>query len=131
MVKKKATIQNRARKLELQISLFIVKNNLPFCIADEFVNFIKDLDIDSDVQQALKCRRTRCTALIRRVLGEFSRNCLIESLRVDMFSITIDEATDISITQHLAVCVRHPGPEAFTVRDDFLALLEVSEINIC
>ena len=57
---------------------------------------------------------------------------LVENLKNNLFSIVIDEATDNTVTKHLAICVRHPTPggSLFEVSDNFLALLKVY-FNLC
>lgn len=121
-----ARVEKRAQTLELQAAMFIVQKNLPISIADDFIKFLKTIDINEKIQKKLWCRRTKCHSLICNVLGRYSESQLLERLRQGKFSIMIDEATDISMKKHLAICVWHLSPNnQFTVEDNFLALLEV------
>jgi hypothetical protein len=118
-------MDKKARMLELQVAMFVVQKNLPFAIADNFVDFLKKIEINHHIQKKLRCKQTKCAALIQNALGRYSQERLIETLKREKFSIIIDEATDITIEKHLAVCVRHLSDEPFVVNDNFLALFEV------
>ena len=41
-----ASIDKKTQMLELQVAMFVVQKNLPFSIADDFVNFLKKIDMD-------------------------------------------------------------------------------------
>lgn len=125
MVQKESTVDKSARTLELQAALFIVSKNLPFSIADDFIDFLKKMHINPQVQSKLRCRRTKCKALICNVIGEQARRELVGKMRAGKFSVMIDEATDDTVTKHLGVCVRSIGSKPFTVVDEFLGLFEV------
>lgn len=125
MMEKEKHLENATRTLELQTALFIVTKNLPFNIADDFIDFLKTININPQIQGKLRCHRTKCKALICNVIGEHAKRTLVEKLRSEKFSIMIDEATDLTNTKHLAICVRHKGSKPFTTVDEFLGLFEV------
>lgn len=68
--RREARVADKAKKMEIQVAMFSVQNNLPFSLFDKFVNFIKRADIDKNVQAKLKCNRSKCTAIICNVLGK-------------------------------------------------------------
>lgn len=72
--RREACVADRAKKLEIQIVMFIIQNNLPFSLVDELVNFIKFVYIDKNVQDKLKRNRTKCTAIICNVLCKYNEN---------------------------------------------------------
>lgn len=124
MAQKSHILLERTKTLEFQMAMFLIKNNLPFSLADELVTSLKNIDIDEMVQKKLACNRTKCTALICAI-GNFSQGQLIDILKNDIFSVIVDESTDISTTKHLVLCARYLEGDDFEVRDTFLALLEV------
>lgn len=121
---KEQNTATRARKVEVQTALFIAKNNLPLAISDDLITFIKHLDNDKHVQGKLSCDQTKCTAIVKNVIGRYSFENLVQTLKNQKFSLIIDESTDISTTKNLVMVVRFNSESG--VRDEFLALLEVS-----
>jgi hypothetical protein len=125
-----AHLNKKARTLEMQIALFVVQKNLPFTVADELVDFLKTVEINPNIQKKLRCRRTKCTALICNVLGQYSMDNLKKLLQSQNFSIIIDETSDIAMHKHLAVCVRHLREGTmFDVDDGFLAIFDIRSFN--
>lgn len=114
----------RAKIIELQLAMLLVEHNIPISFSDALVEFIKGLDIDSKVQSLLSCDRTKCSALIKNVIGRVAFEELVLNLREKKFSIIIDESTDIGTEKHLVIVVRYLGDDG-KVRDEFLALLKV------
>lgn len=60
----------RARKLEIQISLFLTAKNLPISLSDDLTRFIQNIDVDHNVQKKIRCNRTKCTSIITNVTGK-------------------------------------------------------------
>jgi len=59
------------------------------------------------------------------VIGKSGFELLIESLKLNSFSLLIDESTDLSATKHLALVVRTCID--FKVTDSFICLLPLSD----
>ncbi len=118
------SVTMRAKKIELLVSLFIANHNLPICLSEDLINFLKKIDIDRKVQKQLSCGSTKCSAIICNVTGKFAFNSLISVLQKQKFSLLIDESTDVSTSKNLALAVRYRQKD-YSIRDRFLALLEV------
>jgi len=54
----------------------------------------------------MKCRRTKCSAIIENCIGASIKQELARKLATSQFSLMVDESTDISTTKMLAVSVR-------------------------
>lgn len=61
---------------------------------------------DSKIGESIKCGRTKCTSIVKNVLGYANSQQLWESLRSTNFSLIVDESTDKGRTKHLALVVR-------------------------
>lgn len=114
----------RARKIEALATLFIVKKNLSMSVSDDLIELLKTIDIDKSVQSQLSCGRTKCTGIVKNVIGLYTLDELVKILRKNFFSLIMDESTDVSVKKQLVLCVRYELPTG-EIRDQFLACLEV------
>lgn len=128
--KKASTLRRKISEAEIKIALFHIEHNASIQNVDHLVELIKSLDPDSKVLKGISCGRTKCSAIMKNVIGKFSFNKLVEILRQQKFSLMVDESTDIGTIKHLVLCVRYLDPENRDVRDDFLALLRVGEYDL-
>jgi len=112
---------------ELRLVAYIVEHNLPFSAIEHLPHLIRAVGNDINVMNAIKVGRTKCTAIIKNVLGTCSFNSLVEELRNSQFSLMIDESTDAGTIKHLALVVR-VQEEDKTV-DKFLHLLSISDAS--
>lgn len=119
-----SSVQMRARRVEILVSLFIARHNLPIALSDDLITFLKHVDLDRKVQKELSCGATKCTAIICNVTGKYTFSKLVSTLRKQKFSLIVDESTDVASTKNLALSVRFRSKN-YTVVDQFLALLQV------
>ena len=77
----------------MQFAAVISKLNLPFSVADKHGPAIKVICADAEVVKKLKCNRTKCTAVVKNVIGRTRREELIELLRENRFSLMVDESS--------------------------------------
>lgn len=103
--------------------MFFIEHNIAFDVADHLMDLIKSFDKNSPVLQKMTGDRTKVTKLVTNVVGEFSFNELVNYLKLNNFSIMVDESTDVGTKKNLAITVRYMRDGRVT--DDFLALLEV------
>lgn len=69
--------------------------------------------------------RTKCSSIIRNILGEHFTNALICDISDAPFSLIIDESTDISVMKKLGIIVRYFSTSQQEVVSTFLALIEL------
>lgn len=63
-------------------------------------------------------KRTKCTAIIKNVLGDYRQSILLSKLKSVKFSILIDESTDVSSIKNLGIVCRFV--ENGSIHDEFL-----------
>nr|XP_050051083.1 uncharacterized protein LOC126547226 [Dermacentor andersoni] len=90
------------------------------------VDVVKASCDDSQIAKNLSCRRTKCAAIIKNVLGEESREELCELLRTQKFSLLVDESTDKATVKHLSLVARVMNADG-GIMDAFFDLVPVSD----
>lgn len=80
----------------------------------------------------LKCGRTKTTSMLHysivtNVIGVVGKSRIIDDLKVNTFSILLEESTDRSSLKHLAVMARiiKNSENDLSVNDEFVTLIEV------
>lgn len=121
--------KNRAKKVETLATLFVIKKNLPIAVIDDLIDLLKTVDIDKSVQKQLACCRTKCTGIVKNVIGRYTLEQLVKILQTCYFFLIVDESTDIAVKKQLVLCVRYSLPSEQEVHDQFLACLEVCNIH--
>lgn len=109
---------------ELILVSFLNEHNLPHSAIDHLVPAVQAACPDSNIAKQFKCGRTKCTAVIKNVLGGEVRDDLIELLRNNHFSLIADESTDKGCTKHLALVAR--VATEYGVKDAFFTLIPLS-----
>lgn len=84
------------KRAELKIAGLLATNNLAFRLVDELIPVLKSSFQDPDVVKDINLHRTKATGLIKNVLGPSFSCELYDILKNTVFSIIIDETTNIS-----------------------------------
>ncbi|XP_066963613.1 zinc finger protein 862-like [Macrobrachium rosenbergii] len=92
------------------------------------VNLCKSMFPDSAIAQAMSMKRTKCTDLTK-ALGTCISNELVSKLRINKFSVIIDETTDVSSTKCLTIFVKFFDQEAKLMKTGLLQLIDVYDEN--
>ena len=96
-----------------------------------FLNRSLDL-LGSILQQELgrsgfQMHRTKCIALVRKILGPH----FIQELRLDIkntpFSLLLDESTDVSTTKLLGISIKYYSQSEKKIVSTFLTLVKVDQ----
>lgn len=74
----------------------------------------------------ISLHRTKCTALINKVLGPVMLKELCKDIGENEYSLIIDESTDIATQKQLCVVVRYPSFEKKKIVTSFLGLIKVA-----
>lgn len=74
----------------------------------------------------LKIHRTKCTAIIKNVIAPAILQEQIEEIKDNLFSLIIDESTDISCQKHLAICARFYSETENRIVSQFLGIVPVT-----
>lgn len=116
---------NEIKSIELRIAALVAKHNIPFKVVDHLEGLIKEIAKYPDAAKNISIKRSKCTAIIKNVLGNYAQSILIKQLQSRHFSLLIDESTDITGTKHLAIVCRFV--ESGIVHDKFLELLPIPD----
>lgn len=106
--------------------MFISEHNIALRTSDHLVSLFKSMCPESNVLKDISCNRTKTTSIINNVIGQYEFEYLLKIMKIQKFSILIDESTDHSAIKHLAIIVRIMDYSNFKIRDDFLCLLQIA-----
>lgn len=101
-------------ELELKFLSMCTKANVCYENIPVVLNELKEMD-ESGVWKDLKMGKTKAQNMIINVIGEGSREDLAKILSENLFSICIDESTDIGKEKSLAIIVRYIDPSDYHV----------------
>lgn len=87
---------------------------------------IKALDKDSQVLQDIKLHRTKCTALIKKILSPCIVQELLEDLGKTHYSLIIDESTTIDTKKILCLIIRYFSQSKKKIVTTFYRLIEMT-----
>ncbi|XP_036329830.1 uncharacterized protein LOC118741972 [Rhagoletis pomonella] len=122
----RATLAKQVRNAEFTIVVFCIMHNLPFRLVDYLPGLLYDCCTDSQIAKALKCHRTKATSLAE-ILGDKSKNKIVNVLQKSKFSLIVDETTDLSCRKALVLVVRYFDQLSRKVKDHFLQLIELDQ----
>lgn len=100
-----AEIDMQVRRAELKLCCLLATNNLSFSLMDTLSPLMGNIINDSAIAKQIAVRRTKATNLVKNALGPFFENSLTENLRLEYFSIIMDETTDRSTIKQCAFTV--------------------------
>lgn len=116
--------QNAVKSAEIRLSIFFAEHNVGTHIIDHLTPLLKDIFPDSKVCQDIQLGRTKCTEMIKNVVGKYETNLLVKDLRDTSFSVLVDETTDISSKKSMCVLVRYVKQSKVVTQ-----LLELVQLN--
>ena len=71
-----------------------------------FFPVIKAMYPDSEMAKKFKCGKTKCSAIVKNMLGKKEQDDLLDLLRNNCFSLIADESTDRGCIKHLALVAK-------------------------
>lgn len=113
------------KSAELKLLMFLHEHNLPFLLMDHLPQLLRSVCPDSQVAKQIKCARTKSTTLTKECIAKYQLNLITENLNKNVFSLIIDETTDIGTDKSLAMVARFFDPSERAWKDHFLALIKV------
>lgn len=69
--------------------------------------------------------RTKCSAIIREVIAPSFMKMLIKDIGTSLFSIIVDESTDVSTHKLLCVCIKYYSNTKNDIITQFLAFVNI------
>ncbi|XP_034192381.1 uncharacterized protein LOC117609807 isoform X4 [Osmia lignaria lignaria] len=121
--------QNDIKKAELRFCLDIIEHSRSFHSFEHFANIIAVPD--SPVGKNIFFKRTKISAIIKNVLNKYIVSEMSVILQNKVFSVIVDESTDISGTKNLCILVRyvHEG-HIQTYLLDYLRVMDDTAENL-
>lgn len=89
--------EHQVKKFELLLSACFAEHNMAVQTVDHITEVLKKGIPDSKIVQDFHLKRTKCTQLIKEVLGKYESQTLVSDLQKVHFSILLDESTDITL----------------------------------
>ena len=112
-------------KAELLMVGFMAEHRTPFAQADHIIDLLKAMFPDSKIAANMKLKRTKASYIMQDGLAFEEKYSVASICQTQHFSLLIDESTDVSVSQILAVVVRFLQDNA--VHDALLDVVEVEE----
>ena len=93
----------RVKSMELKLSAFLAEHDLEIFLSNDLVVLLRSLFPKDDALKNLTLGKQKATNVIRQVLGFDYLHEPVTTLRSRLFSVIIDETTDLSTIKQLAV----------------------------
>ncbi|XP_018399003.1 PREDICTED: uncharacterized protein LOC108776788 [Cyphomyrmex costatus] len=113
------------KKADLYFAAFVAEHNVPFKIMEHMPQLIKQICVDSEIAKNIACSRTKVTAIVQNVIGQYNLEQICKTLNNVKFSLIVDESTDRGCTKHLCIVVRFFQDKK--VIDCFLGLIPLKD----
>lgn len=130
---KKSPLEEEVKKAEINFCAMLAEHNLPFRLMDHLSEIISKSFHDSEIAKLFSCKRTKAAAINYNVLKPCFEKDMLADLkscenihtRTPMFSLIIDETTDITSTSTLAVVTKYYSEKDLQVKTKFLTLVDL------
>lgn len=119
--------QDKVAKAELLISGFMAEHNMPFRQADHLVDVFKRAFPDSEIAKEVSLKKTKASYVLQDGIAWDEYQKIVNICKENKFSLVIDESTDVSVSQNLALVIRFYDKDRSKVTDAFLDTVEVDD----
>lgn len=116
-------------KAELLLSAFMAEHGTPFKQADHLIQVLKKMFPKCEIAQSMSLKKTKASYVMRDGIALEEREEIAKICKENAFSLLIDESTDISVSQILAVMVRYFDQKKGKVCDVLLDIVEVQDAS--
>ena len=99
---------------------YFSEHHIPFSNVEHLFGICKRAFPDSDIAKKVSCKRTKLLYTIQDGIAHYEKLELNEICRTQKFSVIIDESTDASIAQVLAIVIRYFDLKKLDVTDALL-----------
>ena len=120
-----APVDDSVHCAEIRLSGFAAAHNIVFNLMDHLCETLKSIFPDSKIAQSLHTKRTKSTAIVKNVIGDFQKEQLAEKLKNVLFGILTDDSTDIGGVKSSCIVVRFYDKDAGIVISRFWDLVQV------
>ena len=125
---KSATLTgDRVKSMEIKLSAFVAEHDLAISLSDDLVDLLRSLFPKDDALKNLTLGKQKATNVIRQVLGFDYLHEAVTTLQSHLFSVIIDETTDLSTIKQLAVLATYFDWNSFQSKYYLLDMVEVED----
>lgn len=117
----------KVTECELKVANFVARKNLPLSLMDDISENVADWFPDSKIAKDFSSKRTKGSMMIKNVIGKLNKEDLSTKLRSCHFTLLVDESTDISTTEKMALVVIYFDVEIGKVQYRFYRLVDLKE----
>jgi len=110
--KKTSSLEEAVKKADIHLAAYVAEHNISYNAIDHLPKLIKEICPDSEIAKQIQCGRTKCSTIVKNVIGKQNELDVRSILQTKKFSIIIDESTDRSCTKHLAIVCRYFDDES-------------------
>lgn len=116
---------NEIKTFEIKLAVFYAEHNIAFQTIDHMVPLLKEISSNPQVVQNVTLARQKCSKIVTNILGKRETDKLVTILKLQKFSILIDESTTITNDKVLCILVRYISPEAKKCTTQLLELISL------
>lgn len=124
---KSVNIDQKVAMAELKLAGYMAEHRVPFTQADHLSSLLPSMCPDSQISKNMHLTKTKASYVIQHGIAYHEKEELKETLKKQNISIMVDESTDRSVTQILAVVVRYLDVSHGETVDRLLGVIEVDE----
>lgn len=95
------------KRADFYLTSYIAEHNLSINSINHLPFLIQAICPEYEDVKKIQCHRTKCTAIIKNVLGKYQFQLITQRLRATTFSLIADESTDKGCTKHLGIIARY------------------------
>ena len=121
--------KEKVHRAELLLTGFMAEHGMPFSQANHLIPVIKKMFPDCDTAQNMTLMKTKAAYVMQDGIAWEESHDISKVCQENMFSLIIDESTDISVSQILAVMVRYYDGKKCKVTDALLDIIEVDDAS--
>ena len=118
--KKKSSDSEKIANAEMLFAGYFSEHRIPFSNVEHLFGICKRAFPDSDIAKKVSCKRTKLSYTTQDGIAHYENLELNEICHTQKFSAIIDESTDASITQVLAIVLRYFDLKKLGVTDALL-----------
>lgn len=94
------------KSVEIKLCGVITEHNISFKFVDHILGLLKFAILNSNIMNGIQMERTKATSITKKVIGCCHFENLIHKLKIQYFSILIDESM-IGSMKSMCICVSY------------------------
>ena len=87
-------LEAKVRRAEVKVTAAIAKHNIPLAFADHLSPLFKEIFPDSEIAKAYSSCKTKITCILNGALKPYYQNELVEMMKDQPYSVSIDGSND-------------------------------------